>query len=88
LKINSFFLVVFLFLLLCILDVQILLHEKNDSAKNLIRYRSENNFVSHQNNYRKLKNNNAAENFDILANLNVPHNYFHKSFVNYFQICI
>jgi len=57
-------------------------YEKNGFAevsKNLVKYRSNNNFVYCQNNYvrRSTVMSNAAKNFDFLTiSLNVLHNYF------------
>ena len=55
-------------------------------SKNLARYRFENNFVDHQNNYAGYSSmlSNAAKTLDILTfsvihnYLNAPQNYFHK----------
>jgi len=67
--------------------------EKNGFAKvfkNLTRFSSKNNFVSHQNNSAKCLNIDAAESFNFLAvSLNVLRKLFYFwSKQNYFQICI
>jgi len=54
----------------CLRPASSSIHEKNDFAEvseNLDRYRSENNFVGHQNNYVECLsgNDNVAKNFDI-----------------------
>jgi len=60
-----------------------MLHGENDFVKisTLTRYRSENNFVEHKNNYIEISSlSNAVKSFDITAiSLSVLYNYFDGS---------
>lgn len=60
--------------------MSIIVHEKNsfvEVCKNLVRYKSKNNFVGHRRNNYVGRSSNFAKSFDVVATgLNVQYNYF------------